>query len=65
MNCSRITRLLRVVGVTLVLAVPAVAPQVASAGWTWDDGPGWTWDESAPVGDDATAPPERPAQPSP
>jgi hypothetical protein len=56
---------LRVVAVTLVLAVPAVAPQVASAGWTWDDGPGWTWDESSPVGNDATAPPERPAQLSP
>ena len=47
---SRITRTLRVLAVTLVLAVPAVAPQVASAGWTWDD---------------TTAPTEQPAQLSP
>jgi hypothetical protein len=62
---SRITRTLRVLAVTLVLAVPAVAPEVASAGWTWDDTTGWTWDESGPAADDATAPPERPAQPTP
>jgi hypothetical protein len=54
---SRITRTLRVLAVTLVLAAPAVAPQVASAGWTWD--------ESAPTSESAVASPELPAQASP
>jgi len=62
---SRITRTLRVLAVTLVLAVPALAPEVASAGWTWDDTAGWTWDESGTAGDSSTAPPERPAQLAP
>jgi hypothetical protein len=62
---SRITRTLRVLAVTLVLAVPAVAPQVASAGWTWDDTAGWTWDEAGPAADGPTAPTEQPAQLSP
>jgi len=53
---SRIARTLRVLAVTLVLAAPAVAPEVASAGWTWDDAAGWTWDESGPAGDGAAAP---------